>query len=187
MTDILGVVYDFIKAYAWREDDAPQYADSEIIRGWQNTGTLPQGTTQFCVITLLRSERHGAPVNFPDLSADHFGATVAALVEHAVQVDFCSAEPFVLPQATKTRADIIQMLAFNYFGVDFFQQADDRLRLMYADNVNDLSFLDPDKLYTARYQTVLHISEQQYTNFLNVDYFTSVNLHTENVDAHHKN
>lgn len=186
MLDILGCVYDFVLAYAWRNDDAPQLDAGQIIRGWQNTGTLPQDTSEFCVITLLRTEPHGKPVECPQISADDFAGQVAQLVEHVVQIDFCSAEPFVLPQVTKLRADLIMMAAGSRLAAGFFKDQSPLLNCMWAEGAADLSFLDNDKLYTARYMCTLHISEIQYSNIINQPSFNSVHLHVENVDTHHK-
>ena len=192
MIDVLGAVYDFVQAFAWRNDDVPQLKDDQIIRGWQNTGTLPQGSTEFCVITLLQSVRHGTPVNTALKDDYEYSAQYEKLKEHFISVDFCSAEPYVLPQATKLRADILEMISFSPHGVEFFQKVSPALSIMYAEGVQDLSFLDPDKVYTARYQLTLHVSELQISNFVATPSFNSVRVWTapfasvENVDAHHR-
>lgn len=186
MPDILGCVYDFVLAVAWRADDVPQLDPGQIIRGWQNTGTLPQGTTEFCVITLLRSTPHGKPVECPQISNDEYTGQIAQLVEHVIQIDFCSAEPFVLPQVTKARADLIMMAAGSRVAAGFFKGISPQLNCMWAEGAADMSFLDNDKIYTARYTCTLHLSEIQYSNVINQPSFNSVRLHVENVDTHHK-
>lgn len=185
MIDILGAVYDYVQAFAYLEPDVPQYRDDQIVRGWQNTAVLPQNTTEFCIITLLRTERHGKPSDRPLVNDEGFAGQMWQLVEHVVQIDCCSAEPFVLPQATKLRAEQIVMISNSRYGPAYFKQQSPLLNCLKAEGVSDMSFLDPDKLYTARYMCTLHLEEIQHSRAIDVNSFTAVNLHLENVERHH--
>lgn len=178
MIDILGVMYDFVRHFTSRNNDLPPYREDQIIRGWQNTGTLPQETTEFCVLTLVNSVRHGKPSNIPLVTDDEYNAQLFSLTEHQIQVDFCSAEPFTMPQATKLRADLLNIAANSYVSSEFLQRINPTLKCLYADDVTNGSFFDADKLYSARYIVQLHISEQQQTNFIPTPSFNSVTLKT---------
>lgn len=189
MIDVLDAVYDFILQYAWRNDDVPQYDPGQIVRGWQNAAVLPN-TTEFCVITTLSTVRHGTPVDYSLVTTEEINAQYAKVSEYLIQVDFCSAEPNTLPEVTKARADIIEMLFFTHKAAEFFNQYEG-LGLMYADDVRDLSYLDENKLYNARYSVTLHISNTVTSSFYEQPSFNNVHFDTvhvpnvENVDIHH--
>ena len=58
MIDVLAITYDFVKSFA-KGFDMPAYPDDHIVQGFQNMAALPEGTHEFCVITLLNSIKHG--------------------------------------------------------------------------------------------------------------------------------
>lgn len=190
MIDILGAVYDFVLAYAWRDDDCPQLKPDQIVRGWQNSGTLPRQTSEFCVLTLRQSVTHGKPIARRKVTDDDYHRAITKLVDHTVQVDFCSAEPFVLPQVTKLRADLLDAVAYSPEAVEFFQGISPNLNCNYGDGVTDLSYFDGDKLYTARYMVTLHLSEIQNSQLYLKPSFNRLKIWTvdgpvENVIEHH--
>lgn len=201
MIDVLGLVYRYVKRFAWRNNDVPQYRDDQIIRGWQNTGTLPSDSAEFCVITLNASTSHGLPVNLPLVTETEYTAQFFAVTEHTIQIDFCSAEPAINPQVTKLRAGLLKIISGTFMANQFFKLAvedprtDPVIACLYADEVQDWSALDIDKLYSARYSLNLHLSETQRTNFEPIPSFDNVKIRTkenpvaivEDVDVFHRN
>lgn len=184
MIDILGAVYDFVLAYA-KSDDIPAYTEDQIVRGFQNMAAMPSGTHEFCTLTLLETQRHGTDhewyENAGTSDPDDMKRHLAEVLEHVVQLDFCSAEPFVLPQVTQQRANLIELLSGSSAATDFFESIADPdgnkglLTCLYAEDVRNLSGWDETKTYTARYMTRLHLQER-FEAALPVDYFTEIDI-----------
>lgn len=179
MVDVLGVVYDFIKTYACAGDgSAPvAYTDDQIIRGVQNATVAPE-VTDFAVITHAGTVRHGTTLEgWPDMS----GTSVdRELIEHIVQVDLYSAEPYTAQEVTCTRAQYLEMIARSARGVAFFEARG--LSLLYADDLTQRASWDDTKNYTACYSTRLHISEIVTRTTTGDDYFTALNV--QSIGAH---
>ena len=180
MIDILGAAYDMVREFAWRNNDLPQLAEDQVLRGWQNSASLPPDSTEFCIISLLRTERHGKPANLPLATADDYSAQFFCVMEHVIQADFCGADPFEAAQAVKLRADLLCSVCHTPLACDFLRLISPDLTCLYADNPTDNSFLDMDKLYSVRYSVQMHLSEIQRTNFYLQPSFNSVQVRTGN-------
>lgn len=184
MSDPLGVVYQFIRDFAYQEGESSPLSENQVIRGWQNLAYLPKDTTEFCVLTLRDGARQGSNVyQFTDDGED-MNMHVMKNLDLIVQVDFNSAEPYVDPIVTRNRAEIVEQLINSYVGPKYFKDKDENLSVLYAEDVKNLSGLDETKTMTARYMVMLHLS-QRIDKHLPIDYFTSVHIKTENVDVHH--
>lgn len=183
MTDILSAVYDYVLKYACDvSNDINPYTENQIVRGWQNSATLPPNTNEFCIITDLTTSAHGTTSEFFD--SDNV-CQLQRTIEHVIQIDFLSSEGITLPQTTLRRATAIQTVSNTNFATDFFQTFDSSLTCLYADGVTNLSELDESKTYSTRYQVQLHLAEI-FTTTISADTFSNVDLHIENVDVHHK-
>lgn len=182
MIDILGAVYDFVLAYA-KSDDIPAYTEDQIVRGFQNMAAMPENTHEFCTITLLNTVRHGTNHEFYTNTADNTDETLKQhfqeVLEHVIQLDFCSAEPFVLPQITQARANIIELVAGSNQATDFFENYPDEngnkdlITCLYAEDLQNLTGFDETKTYTARYMVRLHLQER-FSAAFDVDYFNKI-------------
>ena len=101
MIDVMGAVYDFVKAFACNGTDVPAYTDDQIVRGVLNASVAPD-VTDFAVITHTGTIRHGSTVEtFPDKLGK---SDMQETVEHIVQVDFYSLEPLTQQEVTINRA-----------------------------------------------------------------------------------
>ena len=198
--DLLGIVFDYVKQYAQVPGTVAAYTDDQIVRGQQNAAILPE-LTEFCVITYLRGIRHGTTLEaFPD-SKD--AALLEEKVEHLVQVDLYSAEPYTPQEDTRERAQALEMISRSGVGARFFEAQGAGLSLLFAEDIGLRPGWDDTKNYTACFTTILHI-EQNFSVSLTELSFTGtrvrsvpahdaagrVNLpgwvQTENVDTDHK-
>ena len=177
MLDVLNAVYDFIYAYS-KNENVPQFTENQIIRGWQNSAVLPQESQDFCVFSEINTIRHGT--NEESLIIDN-NVIFYETLEHVIQIDFYSLNPFI----ARSRANLIELLAFTRVATDFFKKINKSLTCLYAEDVRNLTGLDETKSFLARYQVVIHL-EERLNQAIQTDYFTNVNLHLENVDVHHK-
>ena len=90
MTDILSAVYDYVLKYACDvSNDINPYTENQIVRGWQNSATLPPNTNEFCIITDLTTSAHGTTPEFFD--SDNV-CQLQRTIEHVIQLDFLSSE-----------------------------------------------------------------------------------------------
>lgn len=182
MLDILSAVYDFVLKYACDAGaGVPAYDETQIVRGWQNSATLPPTVNEFCIITELNTIAHGTT---SELCKTDVECQYKRTVEHVIQIDFISSEGITAPHATLLRANVINMLCNTSVATSFFKSFSENLTCLYCDGVTNLSSLDETKTYATRYQVVIHLAEILSTS-LTVDTFSNVKLNIENVDAHH--
>lgn len=176
--DLLGIVFDYIKQYAQVPGAVAAYTDDQIIRGQQNAAILPE-LTEFCVYTYLRGIRHGTTLEaLPD---ENDAALVEEKVEHLVQVDLYSAEPYTPQESTRERAQALEMISRSGVGARFFESQGAGLSLLYAEDIGLRPGWDDTKNYTACFTTILHI-EQNFSIKLTELSFTGLNVRS--VPAH---
>lgn len=185
MTDILGIVYDFVQTFA-KADGADAYTDEQIVRGFQNLASPPR-TTEFCTLTLLSAIKQGTDwqcwTNTKKTDPEPFEQHLSVVMDQMVQIDMCSAEPQVLPQVTLERAQALQLIANSNVATDFFEkQSNGTMTCLYAEDVQNLSGFDDTKTYTARYMIRLHLGVKAHTSVEN-DYFTSVRVRPMALDG----
>lgn len=175
--DIYAAVQDFVLVYA-----LPAMDPANVIQGWQNRASLPPGTNDYAVISVLFDTQHGTTVE--TLRADDSSTSppgvlsVQGLIEIYVQVDFC-AETDVARQRARRLATVTR----SSIGVQFF--TDRGLSALYADDVRDLSFVGDAKQFVRRYSTTLHLSCWSGDS-VELPYFNTVKVaRLENVDVHH--
>lgn len=179
MADLLGVMYDFVQMHAKRCADIPPLRDEQILRGWQNLATLPADTPEFCVLSMVRSVRHGMPCDIPKITKCSYSSQLHCVMEHVVQADFCSASPITDPQITETRANLLHMVCVSGISGEFLKRSSGgTLAMLYADDVQSAAFLDPDSSYTARYFFQMHITEIVQSELFKVGSFDSVRIRT---------
>ena len=179
MIDIPTLVCKFVHEFV-KGDDVPQYSKSQIIQGFQNLANPPRGTHEFCTVSLLNSIRHGTDwnhwTNEKISDPEPFTQRLEAVIEHMVQVDMCSAEPYVLPQVTAERAQILQLVAGSNIATEYFESATaGKLTCLYAEDAQNLAGFDETKSYTVRYMLRLHLAEKYDAHFAN-DYFTKIDI-----------
>lgn len=168
---ILDAVYDFVLTYA------PNAIGDNIFRGWENRMALPQ-TQNFIVISIQDTLRIGT--NVVDYSQSAQGnISNQTLREYIVDIDFCNIDQ----ETAQTQASTIETLGRSDIGVTFFNN--NGASLNYADDMEFLPYTDEQDQYLHRYRVSLHLTQWDQTT-LTQDYFNSVNLRVENIDAHHK-
>ena len=116
------LVCKFVHEFA-KGDGVPQYGERQFVQGFQNMANPPCGTHEFCTVSLLNSIRHGTGwhhwTNEKTSDPEPFEQHLEAVVEHVVQIDMCSAEPYVLPQVTAERAQILQLVAGSNIATEY--------------------------------------------------------------------
>lgn len=176
--DLYEACRQFVATYA-----LPSLPLDNIIQGWQNRASLPAGTNEYAVISVLFDTQHGTNVetfyaNDPDKTPDGFLA-VSGLIELFVQVDFCSEG-----DVSRQRARRLAIVTRSPIGVQFFN--DWGMSSLFAEDVRDLSFIGDAKQFVRRYSTTLHLSINEGV-FVEFPYFDTVRAsRVENVDVHHK-
>lgn len=169
--DVLGAVYDFLQAYI---TPTPEY----IIRGWQNSATLPSDSNDYAVITLLEAPRRGTNVHTWETTDDGITEHIKMLTCYAVQVDFCGTDEAIVGH----QAAQLVMLARDAVAVHFF--GEQGLSSHYADDPRSLPFTNDQNQWETRYSVTLHLSGWIDTA-VNRDAFSSADINLEDVDVHH--
>ena len=187
MIDVLAITYDFVKFFA-KGFDMPAYPDDHIVQGFQNMATLPEGTHEFCVITLLNSIKHGTGwhywTNVLKSDPEPFEQHIKAVIEYIIQVDMCSAEPFTQPQVTLDRAQALQLAAGSNIGTEFYEhESGGDLTCLYAEDVQKLSGCDETKTYTCRYMLRIHLGMKAHAAYES-DYFSKIAVRAMDVDGY---
>lgn len=186
MTDILAITYDFVQQFA-KGFDMPAYPDTHIVQGFQNMAALPNGTHEFCTITLLNSIKHGTDwqywTNFRKDDPEPFEQHLKAVIEDIVQIDMCSAEPYTQPQVTLERAQALQLAANSNLATEFYEhESDGNATCLFAEDVQNLTGFDETKTYTCRYMLRLHLGIKAHAAYES-DYFTKIAVRPMAVDG----
>lgn len=160
----------------------PAMEEENIRQGWQNRASLPMGTNEYAIISILFDTRNGTNVETFTEGLDDdspFGSlSIRSLVEVQAQIDFCAES-----DVARQRARRIETITRSSTGVQFFNEHG--LTARYADDVRDLSFVGDAKQFVRRYSTTLRLS---YWSGVSVDmeYFNKAEMaRVEDVDAHH--
>lgn len=182
--DILGAVYDFVQTYAWQPSDerSKQYTDEQIVRGIQNAAVLPHDTVEFCVLTLTQTIRHGTNVERYAVQVGEgeeptYKDQYREKLEHIIQIDFCSAEPYQDQEVTAERASIIEMLSRSHIATSFFKTKYNTLNCLYSEDVQNMTRWDDTKNYTSRFSVRLHL-EEILLREITSEYFTQIDVKT---------
>lgn len=187
--DALGIVHQFVLQVAQiNEPGVPRLQSDQILRGWQALG-MRDNVSELCIITLLRSERHGFGCDYVELSADESmepsTAWIEKMTEHVVQIDFMGLAQKIETGVTKRRADQVEMVAMSPYGAAIFRRINPAFSCLYCEPVASLGEMDGTSSIKHRHMVTLHISEKQRTS-LPVSTFGEVSLYTENALEHHK-
>ena len=175
---VYEAVRQFVATYA-----LPALPVAHIVQGWQNRASLPPGTNDYAVMSILFDAQHGTTVETfeatnPDKTADGV-MTLKSLIELHIQVDFCSED-----DAARQRARRLAVVTRSPVGVQFF--GDYGMSALYADDVRDLSFIGDAKQFVRRYMTTLHLAITEGVT-VEFPYFDTAELdRVEDVGAHHK-
>ena len=175
--DIYTSCKDFVLAYG-----LPTLAPANVIQGWQNRAALPAGTNEYAVISILWDQQHGTTMETfqaddPDTELPG-QLTAKALVEVAVQIDFCSKN-----DTARARARRLAIVTRSSIGVQFFK--DRGMSALYADEARDISFVGDAQQFVRRWMTTLHLTLWEGVS-ADLDYFNRVVIsRLENVDVHH--
>ena len=176
--NIYEAVRQFVNAYA-----LPAIPVEHIIQGWQNRMSLPAGTNDFAVMSIIFDVQQGTTVETfnadnPDKSVLGI-LTLTGLIELAVQVDICSETDIA-----RQRAQRLAIATRSSIGAQFFN--DRGMSALYAEDVRDLSYVGGEKQYVRRCMTVLRLSINEGLS-VEIPYFDTVKtFRVENVDVHHK-
>ncbi|MDR2075641.1 MAG: hypothetical protein LBP61_01720 [Desulfovibrio sp.] len=174
---IYKAVQSFVLAYA-----LPALDPANVIQGWQNRASLPPGTNDYAVISVLFDLRHGSIVETfraddPDPAIPGV-LTLRGLIEVSVQVDFCAEN-----DTARQRARRLALVTRSSVGVRFFNERG--MSALYADDARDISFVGDANQFVRRWMTTLHLTLVEGVS-VNLDYFDRAKIsRIENVDVHH--
>lgn len=172
--DIYEAVGRFLLKFA-----VPAVAQNCIYKGYNNRVSLPKGTNEYIIMTVLNHTRHGTNVyNFDASKAGTLEdgiETTSELVEVEVQIDFYSDS-----DAGRQRATAIEMMARSPYAAQHFKQFG--LSCLYADAVRDLTDVTDADQFVYRHMTTLHLT---YTAAIamKLPWFDAVNVNLKNVDV----
>ncbi len=174
--DTAAAVYDFIRAFA-----LPELPPERIIQGKENRHALPAGSYDYVIYSLAEEIRHGTNVTrfTPDPDPGQDGVlSKSKLVEDVFHIDFYGES-----KAAADRAAALELAARDFLGVNFFKPYD--ISVLYADPIEDNSFVNADKQYVRRLRLKLHLA-RTVTLSARAQYFDrAVMERVENVDVHH--
>lgn len=176
--DLYEVCRKFIAAYS-----LPALPPDAVIQGWQNRSALPSGTNRYAVISVLWDRQHGTTVEDYSWNTDtpeEVGRlSVRALVEVAVQIDFCAENDLARVCARR-----VASITRSSIGAQFFN--DWGISALYADDARDISFVGDAKQFVRRWTTTLHLALQDGIK-VKFEAFDNANAsRVEDVDVHHK-
>lgn len=147
-----------------------------IFLGNQNNISLPTGTNEYVIFTVLDHIEHGTPVVRYPTSDEAITPCVYQLEEVLVQVDCYSDDAL----KARYRAENIKTLARTVLGTDFFKQYG--LTSLYGENVRNTTLTVDAEQYVQRYTTILHVT---YTHAIkaDIDSFNEVKVEVLPVDG----
>ena len=171
MTGVITMVLEAVNDYILQYTDVQQ---DNLFRGYQNRSALPQ-TQDYTMYWLGDNTRIGTNVD----EYKDFEATIHALREYTVNIDFCGDDQ----SSIEKRATNLAVLGRSYISVNFFKTYG--ITFNYAEEVKYLPFVDETEQYVHRYRIVLHLS--RWDNVI-VPQQTAIVVepHIENVDVHHE-
>lgn len=172
--DIYEAVGRFLLKYA-----IPAVPQKCIYKGYNNRVSLPKGTNEYIVMTILNQVRHGTTIDTFDASKaaiNEDGTEVAReLVEVAVQID-CYSDS----DAGRQRATAIELIARTSYAPQFFHQYG--MSCLYADDVRDLTDVTDANQFVYRHMTTLHLTYNAVIG-QKLPWFDAVNVDLKNVDV----
>lgn len=161
--DLLSAVIEFVRSCCYYPPDGlPQLPLSSFVRAWQSLAQLPEGVSEYCIVTDLTQVRHGTNTYFYRDSADKVALgtlTTGKLVEHQVQVDFMGTDPQTPLEWPRARASLVELIANSTEGNALLQRINPSLSLMYCDDVQSVPELDEAHNLRGRHFVVLHIGQ----------------------------
>lgn len=178
--DVYGALYDFVLAYGLAAGGP--LPEDNIYRGWENRSALPAGSNEYAVITVAGTTRRGTGtetinnIGSPDNEPEQY--QIRTWYEVLAQVDFCSDT-----DVARQRVYSLDSIFRSTVGVNFFSAYG--ITAQYADNIQELTFVDEADQYVKRYALTLHLG---YWAGVDVEssWFDTVDLNrVEDVDAHH--
>ena len=165
--DILGAVYDLVLAYC-----QPAMNPDHIFRAWVNRASLPPGTNEYAIITVIGEARRGSNVELFafDPNTEEDGVfTLEESKKIAVQVDFFGDE-------AKRRANTLELLSRSETGARFFEPYG--IAPLHADDPKEITGTDGSEQQVPRYMTTLYLSAKASLG-MSVGWFNDVNLKPE--------
>ncbi len=176
-SDIYAACRDFVLAYA-----QPAMLPDNVIQGWQHRASLPEGSTDFAVISVIGAVQRGTTVETftasnPDTSI--LGVlNLTGLMDIRVKVDCCSDSDLA-----RQRAQRLAVVTRSSVGVDFFNGRS--LSALYAEEITEVTEEEKENQFLQRYAVILHLS-CWCGDSVEMEYFDRATLaRLENVDAHH--
>ncbi len=154
-----NAVYLFIEKYSG-------LPSSHIVKGWQDTSILPEGSEQYAVFTAISSIRRGTNLSetMPDVDAEQLSMNT----QYIYQVDIVTSNGLASDIVNK-----LNLLARSDVGVQFFKAQG--VTLLYGDNVKAIEMIGTSERYLQRYMIELHLEELTIME-VEQDYFNIVEI-----------
>lgn len=148
-----------------------------IYWGYANNMSLPSGSNEYVINTVLNHIEHGTPVTHYELDeAGEFVVRVSKLEELVLQVDAYSDDP----EAARMRAECLAAVMRTPLATDFMNKYG--LSSFYAEAPRNTTVVVDAETYVHRWTTFVHLA---YTHrmTLNAQGFSAVGVEVANVDV----
>lgn len=154
----------------------PAIEADRIAAGYQNDLSLPAGSNDYVINTIISHIEHGTPVVRYEDTGGALVAVVHKLEELVLQVDCYSKSV----EDARLRCESLSAVARTPLAIDFMRLYG--VSSLYATPPRNTTVVIDAEKYVHRWTTELHLS---YTHrvALNVESFTSVNTDVVNVDV----
>lgn len=157
----------------------PDVDTAKIFAGNQNDISLPAGSNEYVINTIIRHEEHGTPVEHYEFNQETQAMSVAIcrLIEIVLQVDCYSSTP----EPARLRAESLSAITRTTSAVDFMRKYG--ISSLYASPPSNTTVVIDADEYVHRWTTEVHFS---YTHkvLLDVDSFNAATVEVKNVDVH---
>lgn len=156
----------------------PPVAEDSVFWGYANDLSLPDGSNEYVINTIVSHVEHGTPVTRYEWDDDlgRYVARVYKLEEMVLQVDCYSDDP----ESARMRAECLGAISRTSLGVDFFRQHG--LSSLYADPPRNTTVVVDAEKYVHRWTVDVHLT---YTHAMTLDAegFTAAKVKVVNVDV----
>lgn len=169
--DVPGAVYEFLSEFV-----QPTFA--HVFRGDQNRVSLPEGTNEFIVFTLLSTTRVGSNVSeFSALDTDETGVfNVRKLNRSVFQIDIRSDGT----DRAANAASLVELWSRSEVGCSFFGERG--VSVIGCTPPTDLTEIDESSQFVKRFMVELTV-EYWSGSTISVPFFDGIDLSLKNTDV----
>ena len=175
-TDRTGQLLEGVRSYV-AAFSTPALPIEQVYPADVNFVTLPAGTNDYAVYSIIDQENVGTPVHQPTPD----GEAVGVYVRSRVQIDLYSTADAEGYDNARTRALALSMLARTATGVGFFDRYG--VDCLFSDYSQNSPYQTDSNLYASRWTVTLNLGFWHWVS-VNRDYFQNIKTNVRNVDVH---